>query len=269
MKSLYSCATLFLMICCLGCGVDDGTDAREALMQAFLRFGDTPIEDDSGAYFYSVVDAGEGQAVVNEDYVVVAWRAFDINANVLQTTGEFPAVGAISSFNAIDNTNMRRIGKGGTVRIYIPAVPGQAPENAQIYELTINEVYDDVNDYNDQVIQDYLSAQNLVAERTDQGLYYIIDEEGDGDFPQSQSVVTVRYEGYFLNGDVFDSSRGETITFSLQQVIEGWTLGIPLFNEGGGGTLLIPSTLAYGNAGTNGIPPNYPIAFDVELVSIE
>ena len=45
-------------------------------------------------------------------------------------------------------------------------------------------------------------------------------------------------------------------------------MGIPLFGVGGKGTILIPSGLAYGTAGNTAIPPNYPIAFDVELVEI-
>jgi FKBP-type peptidyl-prolyl cis-trans isomerase len=34
--------------------------------------------------------------------------------------------------------------------------------------------------------------------------------------------------------------------FGLQQVIKGWTEGIPYFKEGGSGVLLIPSSLGYG-----------------------
>ena len=70
-------------------------------------------------------------------------------------------------------------------------------------------------------------------------MYYIIENQGTGDRPTSNSNVTVAYKGYFLDGSVFDQSSSEGITFNLQQVISGWTEGIAYFNEGGKGILLV------------------------------
>jgi FKBP-type peptidyl-prolyl cis-trans isomerase len=54
----------------------------------------------------------------------------------------------------------------------------------------------------------------------------------------------------------------------LQNVILGWTEGIPYFKEGGSGKLLIPSALAYGPNGTTGIPPNSVLIFEIELIEV-
>ena len=121
---------------------------------------------------------------------------------------------------------------------------------------------------NEQQISDYITQNNLIAQRSSSGLYYVIDELGTGDRPTSTSNVTVAYKGYFLNGDVFDQSNAQGVSFNLQQVIIGWTEGITYFKEGGSGMLLIPAHLAYGNVDRQGIPAGSVLLFDIELISV-
>ena len=118
-----------------------------------------------------------------------------------------------------------------------------------------------------ELIQRYLEVNNMTAQVTASGLNYVVTREGDGNFPNENSTVTVNYVGTLLNGEEFDS--GESVTFSLQQVIEGWTEGIPLFSTGGAGILLIPSALGYGAfpPPNSGIPANAILMFEVELLS--
>ncbi len=114
------------------------------------------------------------------------------------------------------------------------------------------------------IIEEYLQQEGLVAERTASGLHYIIDVEGTGGHPSSNSDVEVTYKGYLTDKTVFDP--GSRTSFSLTRVIEGWTEGIPLFKKGGKGVLLIPSELGYGRfPPTSTIPPNAVLIFDVEL----
>ncbi len=121
---------------------------------------------------------------------------------------------------------------------------------------------------NEQEILSYLADNNLSATKSSSGLYYIIDDLGTGEFPVATDNVTVAYKGYFTNGTVFDESTAAGISFGLQQVIDGWTEGIPYFKEGGNGVLLIPSSLAYGNSGRGSIPGGAVLIFDVKLISI-
>lgn len=118
------------------------------------------------------------------------------------------------------------------------------------------------------IIKEYISDKGLDATETQTGLHYVIHNEGTDNYPNAQSNVTVRYKGYFLDGNVFDQSDVEGVTFNLQSVIKGWTEGIPKFREGGKGILLIPSALAYGPNGSGSIKPNTVLAFDVELLTI-
>lgn len=119
-----------------------------------------------------------------------------------------------------------------------------------------------------ELIEQYLADNNLQAERTLSGLFYIVDKEGNGNFPATNSQVTVRYTGYFLDGKIFDQSTEFGVTFNLQGVIRGWTEGIPKFSVGGEGKLLIPSKLGYGPNDRQGIPANSVLIFDVKLLDI-
>lgn len=117
-------------------------------------------------------------------------------------------------------------------------------------------------------IKEYISTNNLTAKQTGSGLFYVINKEGTGNFPEANADVTVRYKGYTTDGSVFDQSEEEGFTFNLQEVIKGWTEGIQKFKEGGKGILLVPSKLAYGKQGSGSIKPNTVLIFDVELLTI-
>jgi FKBP-type peptidyl-prolyl cis-trans isomerase FkpA len=100
----------------------------------------------------------------------------------------------------------------------------------------------------------------------DSGLYYVNEETGTDENPDPSSTVRVAYSGYFTDGQVFDESNAEGITFGLNQVIQSWTMGIPFFKEGGRGQLLISSELAYGSNLRSGIPANSVLIFDIHLI---
>ncbi len=121
---------------------------------------------------------------------------------------------------------------------------------------------------NDKEITDYLTKNNLTATKTESGLYYIVTEPGTGAQPTATSKVTVAYKGYFTSGKVFDQSKDEGLTFGLNQVIKGWTEGIPYFKEGGSGVLLVPAHLGYGSYDYMTIPGGSVLVFDVKLIKV-
>ena len=114
------------------------------------------------------------------------------------------------------------------------------------------------------LIENYLSEHQLTAEKTNSGLHYIISDPGTGGHPNINSTVTVQYTGKLLDGTEFDSG---TATFPLRNVIKGWQEGIPLFKLKGRGKLFIPSYIGYGPSGSNSIPPNAVLVFDIYLIS--
>lgn|SRR3970040_151078 len=121
---------------------------------------------------------------------------------------------------------------------------------------------------NEQEIIAYVAKNNLSAQRSDSGLYYVIDEPGTGAQPTASSTVTVEYKGYFTDGSVFDAGKPGGLTFGLNQVIKGWTEGIPYFKEGGSGILLVPAHLGYGSNDSGPIPGGSVLVFDVKLIKV-
>ena len=106
---------------------------------------------------------------------------------------------------------------------------------------------------------------------TESGLQYKVLQSGSGStHPIATDRVKVHYHGTLIDGTVFDSSidRGEPISFSLGQVIAGWTEGLQLMVEGEKTRFFIPSELAYGNRAAGKIPPGSTLIFDVELLGI-
>ncbi len=106
--------------------------------------------------------------------------------------------------------------------------------------------------------------------KQDNGLEIWDAKVGDGDEVKPGATVTVHYTGWLTNAKMFDSSvaRGQTISFSLNQVIKGWQVGIPGMKPGGVRRLKIPANLGYGAAGAGrDIPPNSTLIFEVELIS--
>ena len=106
---------------------------------------------------------------------------------------------------------------------------------------------------------------------TESGLQYEVIVQGEGEKPNAASSVEVHYEGMLLDGTVFDSSyeRGESITFPLNRVVQGWTEGLQLMPVGSTYRFYIPAELAYGSRATGKIPAQSTLIFKVELLGIK
>ncbi len=97
---------------------------------------------------------------------------------------------------------------------------------------------------------------------------------GTGATVKAGQTVTVNYVGVlYKTGKEFDSSwsRNQPFTTPLStgSVIPGWVQGIPGMKVGGRRELIIPASLAYGKTGSPPtIPPNSPLVFVVDLLSI-
>jgi peptidylprolyl isomerase len=109
--------------------------------------------------------------------------------------------------------------------------------------------------------------------RTASGLYYLDRTVGTGAVAAVDKIVKVGYVGSLANGFVFDQSGpGDPYEFTLGQgeVIFGWDEGIQGMKAGGRRLLVVPPSLAYGDASPGaGIPPNATLVFEVTLEGVE
>lgn len=135
-------------------------------------------------------------------------------------------------------------------------------------------------------IKKYIADKKLNVTKTDSGLYYVVNKPGTGPLPLIGDTVVVNYTGSLINGKVFDSSIKEDaikgklpnatgrpyapirVPVGQRRVIAGWDQGLLLLNKGSKATLVIPSTLAYGEQGNGPIGPFETVIFDVEIVDI-
>jgi peptidylprolyl isomerase len=114
-----------------------------------------------------------------------------------------------------------------------------------------------------------VAAPPADAQKTKSGLAYKVLKAGTGTVhPKRSSQVTVHYTGWTTDGKMFDSSvaKGQPATFSLDQVIPGWTEGVQLMVEGEKARFWIPQRIAYD--GQQGMPSGN-LTFDVELIAIQ
>jgi len=108
------------------------------------------------------------------------------------------------------------------------------------------------------------------VQTTASGLQYKILSAGTGIKPDANDSITVHYEGKLIDGNIFDSSikRGAPVTFTLNQVVAGWTEGFQLLSEGTKAMFYIPSSLGYGERDNGVIPPHSTLIFEVELIKV-
>jgi FKBP-type peptidyl-prolyl cis-trans isomerase len=98
---------------------------------------------------------------------------------------------------------------------------------------------------------------------------------GKGPAVKAGDKVSVQYVGVlFKDGKQFDASwdngkKPFEFTVGQSQVIQGWDQGLPGMKVGGRRVLVIPSDLAYGEAGSPPkIPANSALVFVVDLKKI-
>ena len=103
------------------------------------------------------------------------------------------------------------------------------------------------------------------------GLQIEMLSEGYGRFPTIEDTVVVHYQGWMIDGTLFDSSikRGKPAMFRLTGVVQGFREGLMNIRMGGKARLFLPSDLGYGTRGSgNDIPPNTVLIFEVELLDV-
>ena len=115
-----------------------------------------------------------------------------------------------------------------------------------------------------QIIEQYAKEKGLNGQFTDSGLYYEILVPGTDAKPNLSCNVTVKYKGYYTDGEVFD--EGTVNDYPLSRLIEGWREGIPYIGKGGKMILVIPSHLGYGHNPQGDIKSDAVLVFDVQLI---
>ena len=277
MKSyLYLFLSVFLLSSCSSNDEPNFTkETEEDIIQYLKENSLTATKTDSGIY-YIINNVGTGTQPTENSIVDIDFKGYFLDGTLFDQNES--AILSLSQIITGLQEGIQLFTEGGDGTLIIPSelafgdsgnssgtIPGGA---VLIFDIKLTASYEDFEEQNEAAILQYIEDNNLNATRTDSGLYYVINNEGNGDQPTSTSDVNVAYKGYLLDGTVFDESESNGISFGLDQVIAGWTEGIQLFKEGGDGVLLIPYTLGYGINGSGSIPGASVIIFDVKLINV-
>jgi FKBP-type peptidyl-prolyl cis-trans isomerase FkpA len=244
---------------------------KERIEEYLAKKGLTAQQTSSGVY-YIIEKEGTGAKPTDGAEVTVKYKGYTLDDKAFDS--------ADSIFFYLNQVipgwqdGLKQFKVGSTGKIFIPSalaygsdgVPGIIDGNEPLaFDITLRGI-DLVHEANKKEIRDFAAKKGWKLDSLSNGLYYVIDNIGVGTSkPTQNSTVLVNYTGYFTNEKVFDSSKGTPINISLNQVIQGWRFGIPLFQEGGKGKLLIPARLGYGT-GSGSIPAGKVLIFDIELI---
>jgi FKBP-type peptidyl-prolyl cis-trans isomerase FkpA len=88
--------------------------------------------------------------------------------------------------------------------------------------------------------------------------------------------VTVQYTGWLYSSSAADHKGMQfqtgtfpfTVGLTPPQAIQGFDQGVIGMKVGGKRTVIIPANLGYGSVGSDTIPPNSGLVFDIQLTSV-
>ena len=164
----------------------------------------------------------------------------------------------------------------GKMKISIYLMDVQTPEDYEREKEAFLHWIEDLGEYEKVLLKQYIREAKIEIPPIDGGMYYIEQQAGSGSLVQTGDTVTIHYEGYFLNGDYFDSTRRRNdplqFVYGQQlQVIGGLEIAIGRMRNGDKALVIIPSELAFGADGSvyGIVPPYTPVVFEIELINVK
>lgn len=133
-------------------------------------------------------------------------------------------------------------------------------------------------------IESFISKNKWSYTKTD-GIYHVVTKSSFGYQVAKGDTIKFNFIGYTLTGLVFETNIKEialkeklnTLVRSFDEfkiiagsgnLIEGLENGLLLLKEKENATIIFPSTLGYGSHAIGPVVPNSPLAFDIELISV-
>lgn len=272
--------SLLIIVSFISCVKDDSTTApnlgqTENDIIKYISDNNLDASRTNNGVYYVIDEQGEGPNATIDAYVKVIYKGYLLDGTQFNSSGSAGADLDLLYLIPGFSEGLTKFNTGSKGTIMIPpnlaygdtgssnGIPGGAVLVIDIEVISID------NPQTEDDIIAYLEENNLEAERSETGLYYIVEEQGSGVTIPSDAYLTVAYKGYLLNGTVFDSSENG-VQFELSKLITGFAEGITYFNVGGKGTLIIPPNLGYGSSGVSGaIPRNAVLIFEIQIISLD
>lgn len=274
---------------------------NEALtIEAFIKNSGAAYDSTAEGLYILESVKGTGPTILPGNIVTIDFAIHTVLGKKLYSTWEAKKPFTLEYGKKFDtegfNIALKRMAKGAKARLIIPSNlafgkegrPGFIrPYEPLLYDVEVLNIQTKADIEKEKLaaieakkvietnkINDYVKAKGITAQPSANGLYVVETKKGNGPVVVSGKKVLVHYSGFLLDGTKFDSSldRGQPFEFVVGKgnVIKGWDEGIKLLKVGSKAKLIIPSKLAYGEAGSGDkIPPFSPLVFDIEVLGIE
>ena len=174
--------------------------------------------------------------------------------------GQFKATVGLDSINEPElNADARKLNAMMAEKMFETAIAA----NPQL------KVMYDQNVADGKAYIDKVKAADPEVKTTPSGLSYKVVKQGEGAKVGEHGTAAVKYTGKLINGDVFDSSKDQTVDFPVDQVIPGFAEALKMMPAGSKYILYVPENLAYGKLGNQNIAPGSTLEFELEVVSVK
>lgn len=161
------------------------------------------------------------------------------------------------------------------MKINISIIDQQTPKQYAYEKEAFVKWTEDFGAYEKTLLRQFIDGTKIDAKPLPSGMYYFMLKKGNSKNVEQGDTLVVHYEGKFLNGKYFDSTRQRKEAFQFVygqqwQVVKGLEEAISLMHEGEKALFIMPSELAFGEIGssTGIIPPFTSLIFEVELISV-
>lgn len=144
-----------------------------------------------------------------------------------------------------------------------------------LFELRFPELMIDYEMEEQELLMNFLHDLEPLNVINLEGMYYIIEKQGHGKRIEKGDHVVLHFEGFFLDGKKFDSTKDRHAAFDYVignqgQVLHGFDIGVRQLKQGAKATFILPSQLAFkeGGSSTGIIPPFTTVIYKVEVLEV-
>lgn len=255
---------------------------REIINTYIVSKGITaPTDPDDYGVRYSYTSIGTGITPMVDDSVKVNYTLKLLPSEAQIEKSSAPVTFLLAKTIPGWQIGLPLIKEGSVAKLYIPSgwgyggfQNGPIPANSNlIFEIELLKVISQLQK-DTVIINSFLTAKSITTIRDQSGLRYQTTLQGTGIVPTDASTVSFKYTGKLING-AEEGSTFETSTIPVKikmtNLIKGLNVGLKFMKVGGKTTFYIPSTMAYGYAGTSDgkVPPRANLIFEIELTAVE
>lgn len=100
------------------------------------------------------------------------------------------------------------------------------------------------------------------------GVQVKVEHLGEGKIPAVGNTIAYIYKASYINGNMFESSRGEAVEAVVGSLLPGLVDAITTLPAGTRCKVYLPWQRAYGEKGNRPVPPYSALVYDIEIVKI-